>query len=345
MRLKFNLLIIIIIPVLIIILPDFARSSDWIQQTIDLTINTRFDSAESIIDERFSIGDSSLPVYFYYASILNSKMTHYENDQEMDRFIEILNKIIDDATYLIDGSVLADDEDRAKLYFYRGSAYGYLAYSQGKSGQWFKALDNGLASITDLEESVLIDTTLYDAYLGIGVYHYWRSTKLKYILWLPFVPDMREEGIDQIKLAIEKGKYSAGMGMHQLIYILVDYGQFDEAILYAEKVIDIYPKSQFMRWAHAHVYYKRHEYDKAIQSYFKLFELIKTDEQSNYSHWLFCHTRLAEIYFKQKQYESAIRYAKRALEFTSTGAFKEKEKDKLDQAATILSESQKALHE
>jgi tetratricopeptide (TPR) repeat protein len=343
MFVKFPFFSSLILFVLIASIQFPVMAADWIQKTIDYTINTQFDSAEYLINERLAYGDSSLPVYFYYASILNSKMTHYENDEELDRFLEILNKIIDEATLFIQVNGLLDDSSKAKLYFYRGSAYGYLAYVQGKNGQWLKALDNGMASIDDLEKSVQIDSTLYDAYLGIGVYYYWRSTKLKYMLWLPFVPDMRDEGINQIKLAIEKGRYSAALGMQQLIYILLDYGRFDEAIPYAQKVVELYPKSQFMRWAHAHVYYKKHDYDKAIESYFKLLELIRNDSRSNPSHWLFCQTRLAEIYFKQKKYELAIQYAKQAIDYKSVGPFKEKEKEKLEQAWEIFYKSKEAL--
>lgn len=335
----------IFISLLIFVIPNSLMCNDWIQHTIDLTINTRFDSAETIIHNRFKADDSSLSVYFYYASILNSKMTHYENDQDMAQFTNILDKIIEKSTLLIDNSAAADYKERAKWYFYRGSAYGYLAYVQGKNGKWFKALDNGMASIADLDESVKIDTSLYDAYLGIGVYNYWRSTKLKYMLWLPFVPDLREEGVEQIKLAIKKGRYSAAMGMHQLIYILLDFGRFDEAVPYAKRVIEMYPESQFMRWAHAHVYYKRHEYDKAVQSYFKLLQLIESDTSSNPSHWLFCQTRIAEIYFKQKKYASAVSHAKRALEYKNKSKLKENEVEKMNQAARILAKSQKALQE
>ncbi|MEJ2056048.1 MAG: hypothetical protein P8X42_19210, partial [Calditrichaceae bacterium] len=277
-----------------------AKSADWIQQTIDYTINNQFDSAEAVIQDRFAGGDSSLPVYFYYASILNSKMTHFENKEDEDLFNDILNRIINEAGKLIETGNIENKKLLAKAYFYRGSAYGYQAYAQGKNGQWLKALDNGLSSISDLQESVKIDSTLYDAYLGIGVYNYWRSTKLKYMLWLPFVPDRRKEGVEQIKLAIRKGRYSAGMGMHQLIYILLDYGRFDEAVPYAEKVIRLYPNSQFMRWAHAHVYYKRHEYEKAVQSYLKLLQLIENDNKANPGHRLFCQVKLAEIFYKQK---------------------------------------------
>ncbi|MBN1408426.1 MAG: hypothetical protein JW956_11585 [Calditrichaceae bacterium] len=336
-------ILIICFTSLIVVIPEHIQASDWIQQTIDYTINTRFDSAESIIYERLASGDSSLPVYFYHASILNSKMTHFENDNDMDQFLDILDKIISEASFQINVNGLLNDTIKAKLYFYRGSAYGYLAYVQGKSGQWLKALDNGMASIGDLEKSVQIDSTLYDAYLGIGVYYYWRSTKLKYMLWLPFVPDMRDEGIAQIKLAVEKGRYSAALGMQQLIYILLDYGRFDEVIPYAQKVIELYPESQFMRWAHAHVYYKRHEYDKAIESYFKLLELIERDPQSNPGHWLFCQARFAEIYFKQENYHLAIRYAEKAISYKSGVPVKEKEKEKLDQARDILNKSSEAL--
>lgn len=291
---------------LILIFSNVAMSTtspDWIKESIELTINTRFSQAEALFQKRFAQGDSGIEARFYYASMLNSKMIHFENLDEKDKFLSTLDRVI----ALADDSLQSGDRSlpphrRAEIYFYRGSAYGYRAYFHGRTKKWIDALDDAMKSIADLEEAVRLDSTLWEAYLGIGVYKYWRSTKLKYILWLPFVPDSREEGIRYIKKAITNGANSRYMAMHQLIYILLDFGAYDEAIRYAEKVVARFPQSQFMWWANAHAYFKKHDYEQAVTSYRRLLGLIEKDPEANPGHWFSCSTRLAEIYSRLGQF-------------------------------------------
>ena len=72
------------------------------------------------------------------------------------------------------------------------------------------------------------------------------------------------------------------MAMHQLVYILLDYGKYEEAIQFAEKIVNKYPESQFMWWANAHAYYKNGNYQKAKSSYLTLYDLIIADDQRRY---------------------------------------------------------------
>jgi len=272
-----------------------VRATNWIQESIDLTINARFDSAETLLSHRIQAGDSSVAVYFYYASLLNSKMTHFENNKDAARFLKMLHKVIVKCNRRLRQTNLSA-VSLAKLYFYRGSAFGYRAFFEGKGKQWWPALKDGLRSIKDLNKAVETDSTLYDAYLGIGVYKYWRSTKLKFLLWTPFFSDERRQGINDIKIAVARSRNSRYMAMHQLIYILLDYGRFDQALTYAQKVIAAYPHSPFMWWAYAHTLYKRHENKQALKAYDHLLMMIENNPQANPSHWLTCHLRKAEIY-------------------------------------------------
>lgn len=280
-----------------------AGEQSWIQESIDLTINTKFSAAEALLNDRIASGDSTIGVWFYYASVLNSKMAHFESYNDSSDFLEILNKVENKAQRHLSKASLPEAE-KALFLFYRGSALGYRAFYEGKREQWFSALSDGLKSIDDLQNAVQLDSTLYDAWLGIGVYKYWRSTKLKFLLWTPFVDDLREEGIEDIKKAIRQSKHSAYMAMHQLIYILLDYGRYDEALFYAQKVIDAYPQSPFMWWAYAHTYYKMRANKKALEAYDILLSLVEADPGANPSHRITCHLRKAEIYKRMGQYNN-----------------------------------------
>lgn len=321
----------------------FAADDDWIKHSIDLVINTQFNQAESLLVNKIESGDSSIQVYFYYASLLNSKMTHFENQLDESEFINALKIVIEKSGRQLEDIADSDSFSIAHLSFYRGSAYGYLAYYQGKTGSWYQAVSNGLKSVNNLEKAVELDSALYDAYLGIGAYKYWRSTKLNFLLWLPFVPDMREDGIYYIKKAIEKGAYGKYMGMHQLVYILLDYKKYDEALKYARRIVEAYPKSQFMWWANAHTYYKMKNYPAAVQSYRKLLSLIEKDVNANPMHWLACQVRLAEIYMKMDDCKSCYIHCNLVLNRSFNDRLTEKGRQKLEQARQLLKKSRQKL--
>lgn len=268
-----------------------SAGEDWIHESIDLTINTRFARAESLLTARMAAGDSSLEVQFYYASVLNSKMTHFEKTSEQTHFLNVLKSVITACSEYLEEDSSAYSE--AELYFYRGSALGYLAFFQGQTGSWYPAFKNGLKARNDLEKAIEADPELYEAYLGIGAFQYWVSTKFR---WIPLVSDKRQEGIENIKKAIEHSTYSRYMAMHQLIYILLDYEAFDEALSYAEKVIAAYPQSPFMWWAYAHTLYKMKRNEEALGAYEHLLGLIESDPASNPMHWVACHVKMAEIH-------------------------------------------------
>jgi len=285
------------------------NENDWIQQSIDLTINTRFAEAESLLYGRIEQGDSTVDSWFFLASMLNSKMTHYENQADASAFLEAIKKVRSKIKISDSINTRADSLAQAQQFFYRGSALGYLAFYQGQNGDWFKALDNGIQSIDDLEQALALDSTLCDAWLGIGVYQYWRSTRLKYLFWTPFVEDLREQGIANIRKAAKKSSHSQFMAMHQLVYILLNYGANDEALIYARKVVDKYPQSVFMHWAYAHSRYMRHDYEQAAKAYEELLVLLGRSIEQNPNHLISCRARLAEMYHHIDRDAAALRQA------------------------------------
>ncbi len=287
--------------------------NNWIRQSVDLAINNRFTEAESLLTRRIAQNDSSAESWFYLASVLNSKMNYYENTIDARPYIKTLQTLLQKSEALL-FAAKGNTVLQARALFFRGSAYGYLAFYQSKTGAYFHALSNGLSSINDLEEAVQLDSTLYDAYLGIGAYQYWRSTKFKHLFWVPFVEDLRLQGIGNIRKAIQKSRYSRYLAMHQMIYVLTNYGEMDEALGYARQAVSAFPNSVFMRWAYAHTLYKRHEYPQALQAFDALARLLQTTEEKNPSHLVECYTKMAEIYLKSHQEAKSKELARRALD-------------------------------
>ncbi len=288
----------------------------WIKATIDLTINTNFERALMVVQEQINLNPGNYRAWFYLAATYNSKMTHFENEDGVEQFDDAIDKTIDLINDQFENDKVLIDSIRAQLLFYIGSAYGYRAYLRGRQGQYVAAISNGLKSVSYLNESLEKDSTLYSAYLGIGVYKYWRYSRLDFISWLPFIPDDRDEGIVMINMAIANDSLSKYIAMHQLIYILLDYGKFDEALVFAEIVVEKYSRSQFMWWANAHAYFKKGSYREAEKSYEKLYQLILQDKNRNITHLLKCQYKLALVARYLKNYQICKQHCENLLQFS-----------------------------
>ncbi len=271
-------------------------AQEWIKTGITYIINTDFEQALKLYRHEINQRPQDYRAHFYLAAALNSRMVHFENQDGQDQFDQAIDRTIKIIQQKMRFENLPDTVGLSQYRFYLGSAYGYRAYNQGRNGKWFAALSNGLKATDYLQEAVNADTTMYDAYLGIGTYKYWRRSKLSFISWLPFFPDDREQGIRLIKKTADSDCLSRDLAKHQLVYILLDYGWNDQAIVYGRQLVADYPRSQFMRWALAHAYYKSNEYTLAEQEYLFLAELIQDDPQRNLNHLLNCKYKLAIIY-------------------------------------------------
>ena len=288
---------------------------DWIEEGIELTINNRFEEAEVYLQLQIKNNPADYRTYFYYAAVLNSKMTHFETTDDEESFDWALEKTIKIIDSILALNNTIDDSTYAQHLFYLGSAFGYRAFFQGQNKNWLAALSNGVKSNRTLQKAVEFDSTCYDAYLGIGVFKYWRHSILKYFAWLPFVPDERDEGINLIKKSIQHSRYSKYLARQQLVYILVHYSKPEEAISYAQEITERYPDSQFMLWAAAHAYHKDGDLHNAAIAYQHLLEIITDDPDYNPQHLIKCKMKLAEIYCDSEQYENCLLECKQLLLF------------------------------
>lgn len=312
-------------------------AGDWIEECIEYTIHTRFDQAIEVVNNQLLLDPQNYRAYFYLAATLSSKMTHFENDVDKQNFKSAIDSTIDIIESKLDSMTDIEPKPHVDYLFYLGSAYGYLAFFQGRTGSYFPALSNGLESNSLLNLAVVIDSTLYDAYLGIGIFKYWRYSKLKFISWLPFIPDERDMGIEYIKKTIAYGSKSKYMAMHQLVYILCDYGYPEDAIPYAEQIVKKYPDSQFMWWAASRAYDKSDDFENAIFAYNRLNSIISTDPNPNPNHLYKCHLKLVEIYQRKNDYQSCQDTCQNLLVLLDEITITDRD-DKIDDIRDMLSE-------
>jgi len=261
-----NLFALILLFLPVSLLP---AANDWVRQQAELIINGQFEEARNILKSDEAEADPLLNS-FYLANWYHARFSDQGYPDQEAVYTDLLQEVIRLSDQRLAGSGLNDSET-SRVYFYRGSALGLLAFYFGEQKDWWEALRYGQQSVSDLEKSLQIDSTQIEARLGIGVYLYWRSRKTT---WIPFMEDRSREAISLISSVAGTGSPSQAMAAHQLIYILLDAGRYQDAENLAQKWCSVYPESVFMKWARAHTYYKMKNNQKAAAAYREIIHLL-----------------------------------------------------------------------
>jgi len=204
--------------------------------------------------------DPSQPCgYFFQAASLQMEMLDYETDDREKEFYSAVDNAIKRSR-----KVLAENPSDAWANFYLGASYFYKAAYEGKRERYWTSFQSGLKGLSALRTAVASDSTLYDAYLGLGSYDYFRSKATQVLSKLPFVGDNRERGIAEIRLAMEQGKFTSLLAKNGLVWILFEEKRYDEAEKYASELRAAYPESRTFRWAPVEIAYRKKEWEKVL---------------------------------------------------------------------------------
>ena len=97
----------------------------------------------------------------------------FETSDETQR--KVFEKILDDS---IDGIKrwLKQNPQDPNGYMGIGALYGLRAMFSMRNRSWITAYFSGRKAIKNLEKSMALDPTYYDAYFGLGVYQYYAGT-------------------------------------------------------------------------------------------------------------------------------------------------------------------------
>ena len=301
-----------------------------IERGIELTLQNDFDGAGQIYREMIRENPREAVGYFYEGATLQARMLDAEDYGEKDRFYELMDKTI----RLSDSLSKVRPED-GWLYFYKGSAYLYQSFLKMKDDQWYPAYRDASRGVKNLEKALEIDSTLYDAYMGIGGYKYWKSAKSNFLNWLPFISDEREEAIRMINIAIEKGEFVGFVGKDQLVYILIDFGQTEKALEIARENHLTYPRSRFLKWSYASVSFRAGEWDLSRKLFGELLEEIRQLPSHNHFNEVDCLVKLAEIAEQDEGWEEAHRLSDEALRLPLETDVRKRARNKLKRALEI----------
>lgn len=241
---------------------------------IDNILSQNYDEALKkfkALDEEYP----SIPLgKIFQSAVLITKSVDY-NDFKDDRIIyQLLASAEDQADSLINFN-----NSNVWNHYFKALAVGYHSYFSALKSDYFEAFSTALTSLEHFEICLELDSLFYESYTALGSYFYWKSAKTEFLSWLPFFEDDTELGINYLKEAVENSTYHKHLAANSLIWIYIDGGNYNDAVLIAESFLKKYPDSRFFLEGAARAY-EEIDKNKAVEYYSKMIESLPENVQS-----------------------------------------------------------------
>ncbi len=270
-------------------------------------LNDRFESAHATLDSLID-RDSSDPVgYLYKAAVYLGQMTDAEQELHTETFKALIDTVFTLASHRTDSARV---REAAWMKLCEGHAHAYRSLWESRFGSFTSALKHAFRGKSSYEDGLRFDSTLYDLYGGLGMYHYWKSAKAGILRWIGVFKNDKEKGIEELYLAADSSLLSHDIARNALIWIWLDMGRYDSVITACREQMNLFPDGKLFLWPLAQAYFEKKQFHLAAETYASLRTRL-AELPGNYFNLVECDYRLNRCYDKLDMDELAIVTAKR----------------------------------
>jgi len=269
---------------------------------IDLATMLHYAQADSVFEKIVKLEPEN-PCGYFLRSATYFWMFSEDTKNEVigDKFRDLSYQAAEIAEDRLD-----ERPDDIEAKFFLGGAYGSLGRYYAMTRSFLNAYWYGKKGMNYLEEVIEADSTYYDAYLGLGIYHYLADVLPRFIKILSFILGVdgdKEQGIQELKIAAEKGFYTKTEAMFFLgaIYTYRE-NEFDKAIKIFNELLRRYPGNPGVLLSLGRCYSNMGECNKAVAAFEKV--LRNKDDQSRLPRGSIYY-QLGDAYFKKNDYVRA----------------------------------------
>ncbi len=258
------------------------------------------------------------PIYnLLYASVIFAEMSDAEDYSRKQSFTGRI-----DSSISMFNDWTKENPDDPWGYFFAGTAHAYKSVMHGQNRSWLKSLIDGLKAKGKFAKALQLDPDLYDSYTGMGNYHYWSSARLgKYI---PFLPDNREKGIEEMGLAMDSSIFSFYPAAGGLAWALINESRLSDAAKIGKRLYEETAGGRVSIWILGGVYWRMGNLSLAGAYYDELINsLERAGNQNNYN-LIFARYRKGVCLFSRHDDQAAKREFEMILKYEVSGEVKEK---------------------
>ncbi len=132
-------------------------------------------------------------------------------------------------------------------HFLLGGSLGVRGLYELEHRRYFAAFMHGLKALSHINVVAKLDPEIHDVAFARGMYKYYRSVKTRYLWFLPFVGDQREEGLAEIRQALDAGHYAVPAAKIALVMLSEREKKDAEGIRLGREYLREYPNCKLIR--------------------------------------------------------------------------------------------------
>jgi len=214
--------------------------------------------------------------------------------------------------------------------FYLGSVLGYLSFRAFKHDKLMEMISLAKKMGQFCEDAVSLDSTCWDAYLGLGNYYYHCSAKAGILRRVGLISDKRDEGIRLVKISAERGMFSQLAARSNLAWLAIDREDYDDAVQIITKLLKEYPHRRAFLWAMGRARMKQKNWSEAIKTYETLLTSIRNEARNNHYNEIGCLHALAVAHSELGDWLKVLDLADEALSVNLSPDVAERKKKDLE---------------
>jgi tetratricopeptide (TPR) repeat protein len=251
--------------------------------------------------------------HFLKSAALQHWMGSYRIKTFQDELEENVQCAIDE------GNALLSENQDPWLYFYVGAAYGYRAFNRFRKHNWIGAYLDGKKGINHLHEALKRDPHIYDVYLGLGTYHYWRTAKSGFIRAIAFwIPDKRELGLNQLEFSSEHGQYSSDESNYALITAYFDHGDYEKSHEVLNRILSVRKPTLMDLYYQGRLFIKFQRWEEAESLFLNLLRRLEESEMAAVGYQAECKYWISLAMKEQNKTAVALELAQEAMALSET---------------------------
>jgi len=269
---------------------------------IDLGTNLHYKESYEVFQKLIELEPDNPRGYFLRSAIYFWMFTEdIKNEKVGDKFRDLSYEAVEVAE-----AKLEENENDIDAMFYLGGAYGSLGRYYAMTKSYLNAYWYGNKGKNYLEDVVELDSTYYDAYLGLGIYHYLADILPRFVKILSFILGIdgdKDQGIIEIQLAAKKGTYSKTEAMFFLAAIYTyREAEYEKAIKICNLLLEKYPDNPGALLSLGRCYSNMGQCSLAEASFKKI--LGNKESQSRLPRGSIYY-QLGNVYFKMNDFSKA----------------------------------------
>ena len=276
----------------------------------------------------------------------------YEFETSDDNQRKVFEKILEESIAGIKRWLKQNPND-PNGYMGLGALYGLRALFSMRNRHWVVAYFSGRKAIKNLEKSLALDPTYYDAYFGLGIYQYFAGTLPNLVRALAKVVAIKGDpakGVQQLNLAQEKATFTSDSAKLILIEVQNTRGSKfynpQKSLEFIRALHEKYPNNPLMHYVEVICLYETGNYEEVSAKAQYFLEQIGQNPFYKNIYIARAYTALGTVQMAQGNFEKAReifeqgRVAIRGQEPSRWGVWNEL---RLGQVYDILGQREKAI--